>query len=113
MTGKKQEKDSGNWSDIIKKVVTVGVGAAFMTEDAIKAAMKDIPVPKEILLGLVQNAKTSKEDIFSFLKEELQGHLSKLDYERFFESILDKYDLDVQMKVKFKRKKNKASTDHE
>ena len=58
----KQDKDF-NLTDTIKKVISVGVGAAFMTEDAIKNILQDVPLPKDILQGLTQSAKATKTEL--------------------------------------------------
>lgn len=91
---------------IIKKVVSVGVGAAFMTEESMKKILEDLPLPKEILSGLVQNAKGAKEDFTNGIREEIRNYLSKVDASKIATDILDRYDVEVEAKFKFKKKKN-------
>ncbi|MBY0413441.1 MAG: hypothetical protein K2Q18_04720 [Bdellovibrionales bacterium] len=100
------EKDTKGSSieGIIKKVVSVGVGAAFMTEESVKKILEDLPLPKEILTGLVQNAKGAKEDFTNGIREELRNYLSKLDASKIATDILDRYDVEVEAKFKFKKK---------
>ena len=57
----KGEKDSG-FSEAIKKVVSIGVGAAFMTEDAIKSFLSEFQLPKDIVSGIQKNARSAKAD---------------------------------------------------
>ena len=89
---------------IIKKVVSVGVGAAFMTEESVKKILEDLPLPKEILSGLVQNAKGAKEDFTNGIREELRNYLTKVDASKIATDILDRYDVEVEAKFKFKKK---------
>lgn len=89
---------------IIKKVVSVGVGAAFMTEESVKKILEDLPLPKEILTGLVQNAKGAKEDFTNGIREEIRNYLSKVDASKIATDILDRYDVEVEAKFKFKKK---------
>ncbi|AUN98462.1 hypothetical protein DOM21_08850 [Bacteriovorax stolpii] len=89
---------------IIKKVVSVGVGAAFMTEESVKKILEDLPLPKEILSGLVQNAKGAKEDFTNGIREEIKNYLSKVDASKIATDILDRYDVEVEAKFKFKKK---------
>jgi polyhydroxyalkanoate synthesis regulator phasin len=98
------EKKDSPISDIIKKVVSVGVGAAFMTEESVKKILEDLPLPKDIISGLVQNAKGAKEDFTNGVREELRSHLSKLDASKVISDVLDKYDVEVEAKFKFKKK---------
>jgi len=97
------DKDRG-LGDVIKKVVSIGVGAAFMTEDAVKNVLKDLPLPKEIVNGLLQNAKNAKEDFAEGVREELGKYLSKVDPKTLLDEMLDNYDVEVNAKFSFKRK---------
>lgn len=99
----KKEKPLG---DIIKKVVSVGVGAAFMTEESVKKILEDLPLPKDIITGLVQNAKGAKEDFTNGIREELRTYLSKVDASKIATDILDRYDVEVEAKFRFKKKKD-------
>ena len=99
-----KENKGSSLDNIIKKVVSVGVGAAFMTEESVKKILEDLPLPKEILSGLVQNAKGAKEDFTNGIREELRSYLSKVDASKIAMDILDRYDVEVETKFKFKKK---------
>ena len=99
-----KEKKESPIGDIIKKVVSVGVGAAFMTEESVKKILEDLPLPKDIITGLVQNAKGAKEDFTNGIREELKNYLSKVDASKIASDILDKYDVEVEAKFKFVKK---------
>lgn len=98
------EKKDSAIGDMIKKVVSVGVGAAFMTEESVKKILEDLPLPKDIISGLVQNAKGAKEDFTNGIREELRTYLSKVDASKIVTDVLDKYDVEVEAKFKFKKK---------
>lgn len=98
------EKKDSPIGEIIKKVVSVGVGAAFMTEESVKKILEDLPLPKDIISGLVQNAKGAKEDFTKGIREEVGMHLSKIDMTKIASEILEKYDIEVEAKFKFKKK---------
>ena len=105
MSSEKKEKESG-LGDVIKKVVSIGVGAAFMTEDTVKNLLSDLPLPKDIVNGLVQNAKSAKEDFSNSVREEIGQHLSKVDPKKLLEEVLSDYDIEVNAKFSFKKKKD-------
>lgn len=102
----KKDKDSG-LGDVIKKVVSIGVGAAFMTEDTVKNLLNDLPLPKDIVNGLVQNAKSAKEDFAQSVREEISQHMSKVDPKKLMEDIIQDYDIEVNAKFSFKKKSDK------
>jgi hypothetical protein len=95
--------------DIIKKVVSVGVGAAFMTEDAVKNILSDLPLPKDIVTGLLQNAKTAKEDFSTTIRDELRSHLAKVDPKALMEELVENYDIEFNTKLSFKKKETEST----
>lgn len=105
MSDKKDEKE-GRISETVKKIISVGVGAAFMTEDAVKGVLQDLPISKDILSGLVQNAKSTKEEFVNSLRDEVRSYLKNLDASVLLDNILERYDIDVQTTVKFKKKES-------
>jgi polyhydroxyalkanoate synthesis regulator phasin len=102
MTSKK-DKDSP-LGDVIKKVVSIGVGAAFMTEDTVKNLLHDLPLPKDIVNGLISNAKSAKEDFSNSVREEVGQYLSKVDPKKLIEDVMEDYDVEVTAKFSFKKK---------
>ena len=99
-----RKKDKG-LTDVIGKVVSVGIGAAFMTEEYLKTVLGELSLPKDIVSGLAKNAKMAKEDFLILLKEEMGKHFSKVDPKRLLREVLEHYDLEVKASVKFKKKK--------
>lgn len=98
---------SSNIGDFVKKVVSTGIGAFFLTEEALKSAINEKNMPKDIVQNLLQNAKGMKDEVFGQIKNELTGYLNKIDIPKELGRILEDYDLDIQAKVKFtKRKKD-------
>ena len=106
MTQKKEkgEKDSG-FSEAIKRVVSIGVGAAFMTEDAIKSFLSEFQLPKDIVSGIQKNARSAKADFLEMIREELSKKFEKVDGRKFLDELLEKYDVEVNATFSFKPKK--------
>ena len=109
MSSDDQEKRDSALSEVIKKVVSVGVGAAFMTEESVKNLLSDLPLPKDIVNGLLSNAKGAKEEFVQGVREEIASHLSKVDPKKIVEEVLENYDLEVNAKVRFKKKSEISS----
>ena len=99
-----KEKKESSLSDVIKKVVSVGVGAAFMTEESVKSLLNDLPIPKDVVNGLYNNAKGAKEDFIEGVREELSNHMSKVDPKKLVEEVLNNYDIEINAKMSFKKK---------
>jgi hypothetical protein len=101
----KEEKDEHKITDIFKKVVSTGISAAFMTEDAVKNIIQDLPIPKEVVNGLLSNAKNTKDEFISSVKGELKEYLGKIDIAKEIDRIVENYDIEVNAKIKLTPKK--------
>lgn len=98
------DKD-GRIEGILKKVLTTGVTAAFMTEESVRALLKDVPLPKDIVGGLVENAKNTKTEFVAGVKNELKTYLDKIDITKEIDKIVEKYDFEVKATISLKKKK--------
>jgi hypothetical protein len=102
-----KEKD-GKLGDLIKKVLTTGVTAAFMTEEGVRAVLKDLPLPKDMVGSLVENAKHTKTEFVASVKNELKTYLNKIDITKEIDKIAEKYDFEVKATIGLKKKKKAA-----
>jgi hypothetical protein len=91
--------------DLLKKVLTTGVTAAFMTEESVRAILKDVPLPKDLVGGLLENAKNTKAEFVSSVKNELKSYLDKIDIGSEFDKIAEKYDFEIKATISLKKKK--------
>ena len=101
-----KDKD-GKLGDIFKKALATGVTAAFMTEEGVRNLLKDVPLPKDIVGNLVDNARNTKTEFVASVKNELKTYLEKIDLSREIEKIAEKYDFEVNATIRLKRKQNK------
>lgn len=107
-----QKDKDGKIGDLLKKVLTTGVTAAFMTEESVRTLLKDVPLPKDIVGGLVENAKNTKTEFVSGVKNELKSYLDKIDLSKEIDKIAEKYDFEIKATISLKKKK-KAKGDEE
>ena len=92
----------------MKKVLTVGVGAIFLTEESLRGVVSEIKLPKELLKGLLDSAgKTRREFLQNFSSEMIDRVMDKVDPTALVEEFLQKNDVDLNIKVSFSPKKKK------
>ena len=103
----KGRKEFKGPSDLFKKLASFGIEAAFMTEDAIRNRVQDLPLPKDIVSGLLEQAKNQKNDLLASVKSEFAKYLSTLNPTKEIDKILDKYDIKVNAKLSFHKKNRK------
>lgn len=99
-----KERD-GKLGDLLKKVLTTGVTAAFMTEEGVRTVLKDLPLPKDMVGSLVENAKNTKTEFVASVKNELRTYLNKIDISKEIDKIAEKYDFEIKATISLKKKK--------
>jgi hypothetical protein len=109
MAEDENNKDEKGLSDLLRKVVNTGISAAFMTEDAVKNVINDLPLPKEIVNGLLQNAKNTKDEFITSVKTELREYLGNIDVSQEIDRVVENYDIEISAKVKFTPKAKKKT----
>jgi len=105
MSDDQDSKDDKGLGDVFKKVLSTGISAAFMTEDAVKKLTQDLPLPKEIVNGLLANAKSTKSEFVTGVKKEFKSYLDRLDVTKEIDRVLENYDIEVKANIKFNKKK--------
>jgi hypothetical protein len=93
-------------ADLVKKVLTVGVGAAFLTEESLRNLVSEFKLPKELIAGLLENANKSKNEFFQNLSKDVINRVTeRVDPKALVQEILDTNDIEFRVKVSFKPKK--------
>jgi len=93
--------------DLFKKAFYTGVGAIFMTEEAIRLNLKELKLPQEIMKGVLENAQKGKEEILAIVRSELHKAIQQCDLASEMGRFLK--DHDVHVHVRFTPKSKSTS----
>lgn len=93
-------------ADIAKKVVAVGVGAAFLTEESIRSALGEVKLPKEMLNSLLQNATKTKELVADQVTKEIVKIISKIDIVKEASRFVEEHKFNIEIDITKKDKKS-------
>ena len=104
------DKEFPSLSDTLKKVVTAGVTAAFMTEESVRSYLGDLKLPKELLNTLVQSANRSKEEMTSRVTKEVISIVNKIDFVKEFSRFAEEHKFKITAEVEI-AKKHKGPSD--
>jgi hypothetical protein len=74
------EESGSKSSELLKKLISAGVGAAFMTEENIRHYLSELKLPKDMLNVLLQGAQKSKEDLMNRVGNEVIKIVQKIDF---------------------------------
>lgn len=94
--------------ETLKKVFSVGVSAAFMTEESIRQYLQDLKLPKELLGTLVQtavqSANKSKDEITNRVSNEIIKVVSKIDWVKEFARFAETHKFRISAEIDIVRK---------
>lgn len=103
------EEDTPKWADMIRRVMSVGLGAAFMTEESIRGALGDIKLPKEVLTNLLQGANRSKEEFLNRIGNETIKLISKIDFVKEASRFVEEHKFHIQAEIEIVKKDHKRT----
>ncbi len=97
-------------TDTIKKLVTAGVSAAFMTEESIRSFVSDMKLPKETLNLLLQGASKSKDELMNRVSREVIGIISKIDFVKEASRFVEEHKFKITAEIEVLKKEPGASS---
>jgi hypothetical protein len=93
-------------AEMMKKVLTVGIGAFFLTEESLRGLVSDFKLPKELLSAILDSAGKSKADFLRSLSKEVMDRvMERVDPSSLLQELIEKNEIELQIKINFKPKK--------
>jgi hypothetical protein len=87
------------WGEVLKKVMSVGLGAAFMTEESVRSALSGLNLPKEVLTSILQGANRSKEEFLNKIGNETIKLMSKIDFVKEASRFVEEHKFRIQAEI--------------
>lgn len=100
----KDEKSGSLIGEAVKKMFTVGVSAAFMTEESIRTYLSDLKLPKEALKSVLDSAQRSKEDLMGKVSNEMIKMVQKIDFAKEFTKFAETHKFKISAEIEIKKK---------
>jgi len=112
--GRDRDKDTDDlsdenipkWGEVLRKVMSVGLGAAFMTEESVRSALGGLNLPKEVIGSILQGANKSKEDFLNKVGNETIKLLSKIDFVKEASRFVEEHKFKINAEIEVVKKAN-------
>lgn len=92
-------------TDLVKKILTVGVGAIFLTEEGLRSLISEFKLPKELIGGVLESAnKTRKEFLKNLSDDTITRLMEKVDPKQMLQELLERNEIEFDIKMRFKPK---------
>lgn len=109
------EEQNGDYkiSEAVKKLITAGLGAAFMTEESVRSYLGDMKLPKDVLNGVLSSANKSKKELLDRVGNEVIRVISKIDFVKEASRFVEEHKFKVSAEIEVVRKKEPKSSSEE
>ncbi|MBU6154991.1 MAG: hypothetical protein KGP28_11865 [Bdellovibrionales bacterium] len=110
MSSEEREDQAGSisWA---KKLMTAGVGAFFLTEEALKTLVSEFKLPKEIVGSILDGAKNVRREFMQSVVSEMMTKVQdKIDPTVMVAEFFRKNDVTLEVKIKV-NEKNPSDSD--
>lgn len=101
MAQDEEERGGGASENLTRKILTLGLGAYFLTEDTVRRYVKDAKIPRDIARGIVQNATKGKDELYGFVARELSGFLKQMDLQAELDRFVRSHKIRVSAEIEF------------
>lgn len=105
-----EDDDIPKWGEMLRKVMSVGLGAAFMTEESVRSALGGMNLPKEVLTGILQGANRSKEEFLNKVGNETIKLLSKIDFVKEASRFVEEHKFRINAEIEVVKKSSGDSS---
>ena len=87
--------------EIVRRLFYAGLGAVFTTEDGVRRLANEFSLPKDVARYLIQQAQSTKDDLFRVLATELRGFLESLNLNEELQRLLTSLSFEIKTEVRF------------
>lgn len=107
------DDDKGSTRDLTKKILTLGLGAYFLTEDTVRRYVKDAKIPRDIGKTITQNATKGKDELYGFVARELGSFLRQMDLQAELDRFVKSHKIRVNAEIEFLPRESEAGEGEE
>ena len=98
------EAERAGLTDTLKKLVTAGLGAAFMTEESIRSYVSELKLPKDVMQMLLQGANKSKQELMNRVSNEVIKIINRIDFVEEASRFVEEHKFKVSAEIEVIRK---------
>jgi hypothetical protein len=87
--------------DIVRRTFYAGLGALFTTEEGIRKIAQDFHLPKDVANYLIQQAASSKDELFRIFARELQSFFQNVNLSGELQKLLTSLSFEIKTEIRF------------
>jgi hypothetical protein len=95
-------------TEALKKLISVGVSGALLSEEMIRGYVQDLKLPKDVLALLVTGAQKSKDELTGRIGKEVSALIQKIDLVKEVSKFAESHKFKINAEIEIIRKDKPA-----
>lgn len=87
-------------SEVLRKAVMTGLGAAIMTEEGVRSMLKELRLPKDAVNTALEQAERGKEELVRIVNDEVRRFLDSPALKREIAKALSNITIELTAKIR-------------
>lgn len=87
--------------EIVRRLFYAGLGAVFTTEEGVRRLAAEFSLPKDVARYLIQQAQSTKDELFRIVAGELRGFLEGLNLNEELQRLLTSLSFEIKTEIRF------------
>lgn len=88
----------------VKKILAMGMGAAFLTEETLRSVLGDVKLPGDVVGKLLEGANRSKEEIIERVGDEMVSIIKKIDFVKEASRFVEDHKFKISAEIEVLKK---------
>jgi hypothetical protein len=88
--------------EMVRKAVITGLGALFMTEEGVRALVKELKLPKEIVGFITSQADRTKTEVTRIIGDEIRRFFESAQLRQEFVKLLSTMTIEIRADVRLR-----------
>ena len=88
----------------VKKILAMGMGAAFLTEETLRSVLGDVKLPGDVVGKLLEGANRSKEEIIERVGDEMASIIKKIDFVKEASRFVEDHKFKISAEIEVLKK---------
>jgi hypothetical protein len=94
----------------VKRILSMGLGAAFLTEETLRSVLGDVKLPKDVLGKVLEGANRSKEEIIERVGDEMVSIIKKIDFVKEASRFVEDHKFKISAEIEVTKKTGESNT---
>jgi hypothetical protein len=94
--------------ELLRRTFYAGLGAVFTTEEGVRRLATEFSLPKDVARYLIQQAQTTKNELFRIVAAEIRGFLENLNLNEELQRLLTSLSFEIKTEIRFIANEQKA-----